>query len=183
MELLRALVIDDDADGSALIKAYLGKKGYEVAVAGTLKEGIEKLRELEPETVFLDHNLPDGLGWALAPEMLNFLPGLRIILLTAFDAPPYPLGGNGMFKKLEKPFSFDKLDRALENPNKISFEIYDSRYLSDPEHAPVMCTCPTLEEAMGEKGNYGENSVIVQSFEKWDEEAQEYVQYDSEEID
>jgi two-component system OmpR family response regulator len=183
MELLSVLVIDDDLDGSALIKAHLTRYGYSVMTAATLKEGIKLFLEFEPETLFLDHNLPDGLGWGMAPEMQRFLPGMRIILLTAFDAPPYPLGGNGLFKKLEKPFSFTKLDSVLENPNKVSFEIYDSRYATDPDNAKVMSVCTTLDEAMNEKENYGKDCVIVQSFERWDEESQGYVSYDSEEID
>lgn len=105
------LVIDDDMDGSMLIKAHYTKKDCSVETAGTLKEGIDKMNENPPDILFLDHNLPDGLGWALAAKMQKTFPEMKIVLLTAFDAPPYPVSDTDMqFIRLEKPFTLEKLD-------------------------------------------------------------------------
>lgn len=109
------LVIDDDADGSALIKAHYAKKNCHVDTAGTLREGIDKMNEQTPDIVFLDHNLPDGLGWGLAAKMQKTFPDMKIVLLTAFDAPPYPVAGDdNNYMRLEKPFNLAKLDAVME---------------------------------------------------------------------
>jgi two-component system OmpR family response regulator len=108
------LVIDDDIDGSALIKAHYTKKDCSVETAATLKEGIDKLNENTPDILFLDHNLPDGLGWGMAAKMQKTFPGMKIVLLTAFDAPPYPVSDADIqFIRLEKPFTLDRLDAIL----------------------------------------------------------------------
>lgn len=108
------LVIDDDVDGSALIKAHCSKKDYNVETAGTLKEGIDKMNENTPDVLFLDHNLPDGLGWGLAAKMQKTFPEMKIVLLTAFDAPPYPVSDeSATYTKLEKPFSLATLDEVI----------------------------------------------------------------------
>jgi two-component system OmpR family response regulator len=108
------LVIDDDIDGSALIKAHYSKKDCSVETAGTLKEGIDKMNENTPDILFLDHNLPDGLGWGMAAKMQKTFPDMKIVLLTAFDAPPYPVSDADMqFIRLEKPFTLNKLDEIL----------------------------------------------------------------------
>lgn len=108
------LVIDDDADGSALIKAHYSKKDCHVETAATLKEGIEKMNESTPDVLFLDHNLPDGLGWAMAAKMQKVFPEMKIVLLTAFDAPPYPVSdGDAGYTKLEKPFTLATLDEVI----------------------------------------------------------------------
>ncbi len=109
------LVIDDDIDGSTLIKNHYSKKAYKVDTAPTLEEGIAKINEQVPDILFLDHHLPDGLGWAMAAKMQRTFPKMRIVLLTAFDAPPYPVANNDSdFTRLEKPFSLEKLDSIFD---------------------------------------------------------------------
>jgi len=108
------LVIDDDKDGNALLKAHYSKKGCTVSSAFTLKEGIDMMNEQTPDILFLDHNLPDGLGWGMAAKMQKTFPDMKIVLLTAFDAPPYPLTSDDeVYTKLEKPLTLDKLDAIL----------------------------------------------------------------------
>jgi DNA-binding response OmpR family regulator len=110
----KLLIIDDEVDACALMKEYFIKKDFQVDCAYTLQDGVDKINESEPNVLFLDHNLPDGLGWGIAARIKKAYPEMRIILLTAFDAPPYPLSGSDPeFTKLEKPVNFSALDKVL----------------------------------------------------------------------
>jgi hypothetical protein len=44
---------------------------------------------------------------------------------------------------------------------KIVFELYDGRYLDNPEDATCFEICESLKEAHKEKDEYGTNTVIV----------------------
>lgn len=65
---LKVLIIDDEEDLCLLIKTYLSRKDCEVFTAYSLSEGLKKLNDLLPDILFLDNNLPDGLGWEAAEK-------------------------------------------------------------------------------------------------------------------
>jgi len=81
----KILIVDDEVDFCLLLKAYLTKKGYEVYVANTLDEGMKTIRKDHPDIVFLDNNLPDGLGWEKAKEIQKEFPNIQLNLLSAFE--------------------------------------------------------------------------------------------------
>src|SRR3982750_455321 len=59
----KILVIDDDKDFGVALKFFFADKDVELHVAHTLSEGMTMLEKEKPEFIFLDNNLPDGLGW------------------------------------------------------------------------------------------------------------------------
>lgn len=113
---MKALIIDDEVDLCLLIKSYLQRKGYEVTLAHSLEDGLEKAGEVQPNVLFLDNNLPDGLGWAEAPRLATLFPAMHQYLISAYH-PQVPLMPQGArFSVLEKPISFADLDVELEVP-------------------------------------------------------------------
>lgn len=109
----KVLIIDDEPDACQLLKKHIEKKGCEVATAGTMTEGIDKLVETEPHLVFLDNRLPDGRGWAMASKMQKQYPDMKIVLLSGFEMPPYPLSLGLQFERLEKPVQLADIDAIL----------------------------------------------------------------------
>lgn len=108
----RVLIIDDEADQCLMIEHFLTRKNYEVDCAHTLTDGIRKIKEFHPDTLLLDNNLPDGLGWKQAMDLQREFPFLHITLISANETSAYSITGNGAgFQKIEKPISF----RTLEN--------------------------------------------------------------------
>ena len=110
----KVLIIDDEEDACLLLKQYFIKKGFDVKCAYTLKEGLQQIRLERPDLVFLDNNLPDGLGWEVSACLLQENPSLEIHLISAYN--------NSMadFKKMsrevmiwQKPISLKKLDEQL----------------------------------------------------------------------
>ena len=109
-EKMKILIIDDEIDLCLLMKGYLVKKGHEVYVSHTLKDGLEKIDTLEPNAIYLDNNLPDGTGWEVAPSIAGKHPETFINLLSAFHPQVPQMPANARFRQLEKPVSLLDLD-------------------------------------------------------------------------
>jgi two-component system, OmpR family, response regulator len=110
----KVLIIDDEEDACLLLKQYFAKKNFEVTCAFTLKEGLQKIRTEKPDLVFLDNNLPDGLGWEVSACLLQENPNLEIHLISAYNNSMRDF--NKMNKEVmiwQKPISFRKLDEQL----------------------------------------------------------------------
>lgn len=109
----KVLIIDDETDLCLLLKDYFVRKNYNVAFAHTLADGQELLREVNPHILFLDNNLPDGLGWKVAPQIALGFPSMYIVLISAFhpSVPEMPEKAN--FRAIEKPIRFSDLDQQF----------------------------------------------------------------------
>jgi two-component system, OmpR family, response regulator len=107
---LKVLIIDDEEDLCLLIKTYLSRKDCEVFTANSLSEGLKKLNDLLPDILFLDNNLPDGLGWEAAEKILKQHPQIQVHLISAFN-PPLVKESIPVARVWEKPISLRDLDR------------------------------------------------------------------------
>ena len=109
----KLLIIDDEEDLCLLLKDYFIKKGYEVYISHTLNGGRELLDATRADVVFLDNNLPDGIGWDMAPGIAKSLPETYLVLVSAFhpSAPVMPEGAN--YRVIEKPISLAELNRQF----------------------------------------------------------------------
>jgi len=123
------LIIDDEIDLCLLLKSYFVRQDYEVYLSHSLADGLEMIRKENPAIIFLDNNLPDGTGWAHAPQIANLHPDIKINLISAFH-PAIPEMPEGVqFYVYEKPVTladldkqFSTLPRPLEedSPNGVS---------------------------------------------------------------
>lgn len=81
----RLLIVDDDPRFRALMRQVLeGEPGFEVvgeAHHGT--SALEAARELEPDVVLLDVNLPDTTGFELAPQLAAAGGGPAIVMTSS----------------------------------------------------------------------------------------------------
>ena len=59
---IRVLVIDADPDSRDYLDAYLNNAEYDVELAETGEEGLEKARQFRPTAVVLELDLPDMDG-------------------------------------------------------------------------------------------------------------------------
>lgn len=106
---LKVLIIDDEEDLCLLIKTYLSRKNCEVYTANSLSEGLKKLNDLVPDILFLDNNLPDGLGWETAEKILSQHPQIQLHLISAYN-PPRIKETIHVTRIWEKPISLRDLD-------------------------------------------------------------------------
>lgn len=109
----KVLIIDDEIDLCLLLKSYFLRKDYEVYLSHTLDEGISFLKSLQPDIVFLDNNLPDGVGWNIAPTLAQQYPDMYINMISAFHPQKPEMPVSAKYSIIEKPISFVDLDRQL----------------------------------------------------------------------
>lgn len=76
------VVIEQDEEVRALLRATLGDAGFEVHFAATGESGVELVRAKRPDTVTLDVVLPDMNGYEVARRIREFS-RTYIIILTA----------------------------------------------------------------------------------------------------
>lgn len=110
----KIVIIDDEEDLCRLMKAYLEELDHEVFLANTLSTGLNLIKSVTPDVVFIDNNLPDGLGW----EKMNYLaiqfPGCKINLISAYESTPDVVSGmHPSVRILEKPLSLSSLKEYL----------------------------------------------------------------------
>ena len=110
---LKVLVIDDEKDICSLLDSFLTKNGYAVKTASTLHDGMELLKELRPDIIFLDNNLPDGLGWDQVDFIQQALPACKINLISAYKLVPESIRNKPAVGLIEKPISFATLKNYL----------------------------------------------------------------------
>jgi DNA-binding NtrC family response regulator len=108
--LKKILIVDDEEDLCLLLKIYFTRKKYEVNIANTLQDGLKQLENWHPDVLFLDNNLPDGLGWEKAPELLDHYPELVIHLISAFHPKIPQHKEKDRLHVIEKPFSQQQLN-------------------------------------------------------------------------
>jgi DNA-binding response OmpR family regulator len=109
----KILIIDDDYNIAKVSKAELLKAGYEVAVAYSAKEGMEKLKAEKPDCVLLDLVLPDESGFKVAqdikslPEFIN-----TPIIATSLkhdEIDKHIAAKRGITVYVEKPIDYERL--------------------------------------------------------------------------
>lgn len=114
MTTRKVLIIDDEQDLCHLMKSFLLSLGYTVYTAHTLKDGLQAVKNIEPEIIFLDNNLPDGFGWDHITEMQEVVPECNITLMSAFKNSNH-IKHNLDVPILEKPISLNRLTLHLRN--------------------------------------------------------------------
>src|SRR5882757_2049989 len=97
----KILIIDDETDLCLLLRDYFVRKNYEVIVSHTLLEGKSILNSMHPGILFLDNDLPDGVGWDLAPLIATDFPDIYIVLISAFHSTVPKMPAGSLFRVIE----------------------------------------------------------------------------------
>ncbi len=109
----RVLIIDDETDFCLLMKNYFIRKNYEVHIFHTLEEGMKNLEMIRPDIIFLDNNLPDGLGWEKTEYICKNFPNTRINLISAYKYDQSFSDKLTSVRIWEKPISLTDLNKYL----------------------------------------------------------------------
>jgi CheY-like chemotaxis protein len=76
------LVVEDEALLARNIRTYFERRGYEVALAGTLRAAFSLYDEIHPDAVLLDQNLPDGVGMDLIDAIRKSDRVTKLVVMT-----------------------------------------------------------------------------------------------------
>ena len=85
------LIADDDADAREMYALYLDMVGYMVAVARDGREAVKKARELRPDLIVMDLDMPDIDGWSAIRQLQADADtaSIPIVVLTGHDFKDY----------------------------------------------------------------------------------------------
>ena len=82
---MRLLLVEDHEELWDFLSRRLQRRGFEVTVATDGQQGLDRARELKPDVMLLDMNLPVVDGWTIARTLKgeSATAGIPIIALTA----------------------------------------------------------------------------------------------------
>jgi two-component system response regulator AtoC len=111
----KILVVDDEVEVCNMLKSFLTKKGYEVIVAFSAIDGLEKLKEEKPKIILLDIKMP-GMSGVEAIHMIREINSeVGIIMATAVidETIAKEAVKLGAYDYLVKPFDLNYLEKIL----------------------------------------------------------------------
>ncbi|HUE50281.1 MAG TPA: ATP-binding protein, partial [Candidatus Dormibacteraeota bacterium] len=112
----RVLVVDDHRDTCTGMKMMLERRGYEITVAHSAEQAVEKAHERDFDLLISDIGLPDRSGYDLMRE-LRESKGLPGIALSGFGSEHdiSKARAAGFAEHLTKPINFEQLEEAIQN--------------------------------------------------------------------
>lgn len=110
------LVVDDDESMLEFCTAFLAHEGHEVRATGSGREALLLLQDVPFDIVLTDHVTVDSAGTPIIAAVRAHQPKAEIIVMSGIptleDASKSYLAGAREY--LSKPFSVDRLRRALD---------------------------------------------------------------------
>ena len=114
--LRRVLVVDDHQDTCTGMKMMLERRGYEITVAYSAEQAVQKTHNQDFDLLISDIGLPDRSGYELMRE-LRESKGMPGIALTGFGSEHdiSKARAAGFAEHLTKPINFERLQEAIQN--------------------------------------------------------------------
>jgi DNA-binding response OmpR family regulator len=107
-------LVDDHVDTCMGMKLMLERRGYDISVAHSADQAVEKARQEDFDLLISDIGLPDRTGYELMSE-LRQSKGLAGIALSGFgtEADVNKAQDAGFAEHLTKPINFERLEEAI----------------------------------------------------------------------
>lgn len=115
MTKIRAILIDDEQSARNVLTNLLERTSSDIDVIATcsnLEDGVKQIKELQPNVVFLDVQMPNYAGYEIVNffEIINF----EIIFITAYDQYAIKAFELNAIDYLVKPIDRQKLSLTLK---------------------------------------------------------------------
>jgi CheY-like chemotaxis protein len=119
----RILIVDDDRDFSASLALLMRGRGYEVELAHSGEEAIEKFREQDTgdkrpyDITFMDVRLPGKNGVESLLEIRKLRPSARIVMMTGYSVEQFleQAVNQGAWEVLDKPLDVPQVLNMLDD--------------------------------------------------------------------
>lgn len=111
---MKIVIIEDERDLGVLMRNFLIRQlniktpEGSVRVVASLMEGLDCVRDMIPDWIFIDNNLPDGKGVEAIRQIRDAHPGKRakVVMMSAMTNLKDEAFRNGADFFLDKPISF-----------------------------------------------------------------------------
>lgn len=112
--MIKAVIIDDEKKSRELLNSMLTKHCPELSVTGmaeSVQTGVDLIRKVNPDLIFLDIEMSDGTGFDLLEQVQGLNAG--IIFTTAYDRYAVKAIKYSALDYLLKPIDLDELKTAV----------------------------------------------------------------------
>ena len=121
---MKIVIIEDERDLGVLMRNFLVRQlnikttDGNVRVVASLMEGIDCVRDMRPDWIFIDNNLPDGKGIQAIRQIRDVHPGKRakVVMMSAMTNLKEEAFRNGADFFLDKPISFVEVKNIFTKP-------------------------------------------------------------------
>jgi two-component system LytT family response regulator len=122
---LKALIIDDEEFGRENLAHLIREYHPEIEITGQGASAIEArklVRELNPDVLFLDINMPGESGLSLMESFDNY--DFQVVFVTAYDQYSLRAIKTGAFDYILKPIDIEELKQTVSR----LFKVYQERW-------------------------------------------------------
>lgn len=129
----RILVIDDDTDICLLLRRFLSKNGYDVAIAHNGTDGVATLEMFRPDLVLTDFRLGDMDGVQILSHIKSKFPSVPVLIITGYSDIKIAIEvmKQGAYDYITKPLFPDEILLTIKKALHQSDEQDDSTNRSD----------------------------------------------------
>ena len=110
----KLLVVEDQGEMCLILDLILSERKFESDYVNNLLDADEYLEKNKPTVIILDNKLPDGYGVDFISYVKKKYPGTKIIMISGFGTARDVALENGADVFLEKPFSLDNVNNAID---------------------------------------------------------------------
>jgi len=110
----KVLVVEDQGEMCLALDLILSDRDLELDYVNNLLDADEYLQKNKPSAIILDNKLPDGFGVDFITYVKKKYPGIKIIMISGFVTARDIALENGADVFLEKPFSMDNVNEAID---------------------------------------------------------------------
>jgi CheY-like chemotaxis protein len=113
---LRVFVVDDDQDFAESLALLIEGRGYEVELAFSGEEAIDKFRQQDFDITFMDVKLPGKDGVESFLEIRQFKPSARVVMMTGYSVEQLleQAVEQGAWGVLNKPLDIERMLNMIE---------------------------------------------------------------------
>lgn len=110
------LIVDDEPILADAVRGYLVRRGYDVALAGSGEDALDRMRQSERDLVVLDYGLPGMDGLEALRRLKQLAPGAEVVMLSAHGTAETAEAAMrlGAFGYLPKPIDLVELGVVLD---------------------------------------------------------------------
>lgn len=110
----KMLVVEDQGETCLVLDLILSDRKFELNYVNNLLDADEYLSRNKPSIIILDNKLPDGFGVDFISYIKKKYPKIKIIMISGFSTARDVAMENGADAFLEKPFSMDNVNEAID---------------------------------------------------------------------
>ena len=110
----KLLVVEDQGEMCLVLGLILSDREFQLDYVNNLLDADEYLQKNKPSVIILDNQLPDGFGVDFITYVKKKYPAIKIIMISGFSTARDIALENGADVFLEKPFSMDNVNDAID---------------------------------------------------------------------